>query len=93
MPFFTCGKLAIVVFEDNSVAWRPRGQFFYHLVDFALVPLLGSILRDLEEVQDFLAFSGVAGFFGLFWLLSDSGWRPSTQRTCAPCVWPEPLCI
>ena len=66
MLFFTSGKLAIVVFKDDPVAWRPRGQFFDHLVNFALVPLLGCVLRDLEEVQDFLALFRLAGFFGLF---------------------------
>ena len=66
MLLLVSGELAVVVFEENPVAGRPRGQFFDHLIDFALVTLLGSILRELEEVQNFLAFSRVAGFFGLF---------------------------
>ena len=68
MLFFTSGKFAIVVFKDDPVSRRTRGQFFDHLVNFALVSLLGGVLRDLEEVQDFLAFLRLAGLFGLFGL-------------------------
>ena len=66
MLFLVGGELAVVIFEENPVAGRPRGQFLDHLIDFALVALLGCILRELEEVQDFLAFSRVTGFFGLY---------------------------
>ena len=64
--FLTGGEFAVVVFEDNPIAGRPRGELFDHLVDFALVTLLGSIFSKLKKVQDFLAFFRVASFFGLF---------------------------
>ncbi|OLP81039.1 hypothetical protein AK812_SmicGene38482 [Symbiodinium microadriaticum] len=62
MLFLFGGELAIVIFKENPVAGCPRGQFFDHLIDFALVALLGSILCELEEVQNFLAFFRMAGF-------------------------------
>ncbi|CAE7776496.1 unnamed protein product [Symbiodinium sp. KB8] len=62
MLFLFGGELAIVIFKENPVAGCPRGQFFDHLIDFALVALLGSILCELEKVQNFLAFFRMAGF-------------------------------
>ena len=67
MLLLTSGnKLTIVVFKDDPVSWWLRGQFLDHLINFSLVPLLGSFLSSLEEVQDFLTFFRKAGFFGLF---------------------------
>ncbi|CAE7528107.1 unnamed protein product [Symbiodinium sp. KB8] len=75
------GELAIVILKENPIAGCPRGQFFDHLIDFALVALLGSILCELEEVQNFLAFSRVAGFRGLlgFQVVTDRGPPRSEQ--------------
>ncbi|CAE7877511.1 unnamed protein product [Symbiodinium sp. KB8] len=81
MLFLFGGELAIVIFKENPVAGCPRGQFFDHLIDFALVASLGSILCELEKVQNFLAFFRMAGFRSLlgFQVVTDCGPPRSEQ--------------
>ena len=64
--FFLGSELAGVILKENPISGRPWGQFFDHLINFALVTLLGSIFSELKEVEDFLAFFRVAGLSGLF---------------------------
>ena len=83
--FFFGSELAVVILKENPISGRPWGQFFDHLINFALVTLLGSVLSELKEVEDFLAFFRTAGFSGFFscQVVTDSSFPCSKKTSCA----------